>query len=159
MWTERFSVEDNLGSAKGLANYAGIFLNLDQSWTKGRAVYGFSLGAGFGKATATGFEGVSYPDSGQRDWTLGYIQGYRYYRLQWNVMIGAGAMVGIRKSDWKSRENTALRAESKALNRVLYSPELLLRWTVSKRLVVFQSIAPMEFTGHTLWRWGINRTF
>lgn len=151
MFSESLRANDSTQIENGIGNYVGLTVYVDQSWTRGRWIYGGSAGFGSGKATAGGFSAISYPDAGKRTWTLAYLEAAGHYRITSTIAVGAGFLGGSRSADWKSSINGQLQV--KGINKVIYAPEYLMRWSPTRRLTLVQSIATPDFRGTTMWRW------
>lgn len=157
IWNESLSGTDAGLNDSGIANYAGLFLMADQMWIRGRVVYNGTLGFGTGKATATGFDQVGYSDSGQRQWTLGYLQGSLLYRTSTYIMLGGGLFGSYRTADWSSATNSDLTIKEK--DTFLYGPELSARLMIKRNFIMTQTYATLGASHRSLWRWGVLYAF
>lgn len=134
----------------GIANYSGLVLYGERTWTKNRWIYQAALGVGMGKGTAS-FSSILVDDLGRRTWTLFYGEGSANYRISPQLSVGAGLIAASRFADWKSQSNTALSVQE--LNKTIYAPEFIIRWNTSRRITLVQSISTPDFRGSTMWRW------
>ena len=158
LWNEEIEAQDGSNSSKGNANYAGLTLHFDKSWTLNGWVWGGTVGLGAGKATADGFDNsVSYTDSAQRPWTLYFIDMYSLFSPQPNVMIGLGLLAYQRTAQWTSDVNANL--EVNELVKTGVSPELLFRYRLSKTATLLQTISPQDFNKNAIWRWSVQFFF
>ncbi len=135
----------------GFANYAGLVALLDYTVTKNRLIYQFGGGFGSGKASAGGFTTITYSDGGRRTWTVTFLEFAALYRLNSRISVGGGMVAGNRSADWKSEANPLI--QTKQLNKVFYAPEFLMRFVLTRKITLVQSIASPDLRGNTIWRW------
>lgn len=157
IFSEPLQINDSVQKDNGYANYAGLAALADYSWTKSRWIYQVGGGIASGKATAGGFSGLSYPDSGRRTWTFTFLEFVAHYRLTSAVSLGGGLLAGNRSADWKSAANPVI--QTKSLNKVIYAPELVLRFAVSRKIALAQSLSSPDLRGNTMWRWSGHFSF
>ena len=151
---EPLQINDGTQLDNGYATYAGLVALIDHTWTRNRWIHQVGGGFGSGKGSAGGFSSISYPDAGRRTYTFSFLEFASHYRLNSRISIGAGLIAGNRSADWKSTANPAVK--TKSLNKVVYAPELVFRWAVTRNVTLIQSLASPDLRGNTIWRWSAN---
>ncbi len=134
----------------GFANYAGLAALVDHTWTKNRWVYLVGGGIGAGKASAGGFNNLMTYRALKRSWTLTFLELAANYRINSKISFGGGMIVGNRSADWKTDDSSF---QTKQLNKVLYAPEFITRFDLTRKFTLIQSIASPDLRGNTIWRW------
>lgn len=157
IYDEEIEAKEGNVTEVGYGNYAGFTLFADQSWTRHRWSYGGSVGIAMGKASAGGFGSITYSDSGRRNWNMGFLEAYTFYRVRPLLMVGGGLFTGYRTADWESTVNSQL--EVKDTNRFILGPEFLLRWFINPEFALNQGLVIHDEKGTSLWRWSANIYF
>lgn len=150
-FSESLQITESNFKNVGFANYAGLVALADYTLTKNRWIYQFGGGIASGKASAGGFSSIVYSDAGRRSWTLTFLEVAAHYRMNTRISFGSGLLMGNRSADWKSEANPLI--QTKQRNVAIYAPEFLVRFNVSRKMTLVQSIASPDFRGNTIWRW------
>lgn len=157
MWNEPMKISKGSASEKGFADYAGFALGVEKSWIRGRRSFGTSLGIASGKAAAGGFgTSVSFQDGVQRSWWAAQLTIFYDYRLNPIFMMGIGILSRYRVADWVPQDS-ALSIDYMSNTQI--TGQINFRWSVSRRVLLMQSFAPLDLTGATLWQWTAQFNF